>query len=155
GSVGAGAAIPAPVTGGFAFKAISSGFDHTCALTVSGLAYCWGDNGTGELGNPATSGRAANPAPLPVAGGLTFTAISATTHQTCGVAVGGTVYCWGQNPFGNLGIGSFGDMVSQPTPIKSSQAFVGVASAETTCAWTAAGDGYCWGLNTWGTVGDG
>lgn len=32
------------------FKHITTGFYHTCGLLEDGTAYCWGDNGKGQLG---------------------------------------------------------------------------------------------------------
>jgi alpha-tubulin suppressor-like RCC1 family protein len=55
GALGDGASgdsnVPVPVTGGLSFQSISPGMYHTCAVTVGGAAYCWGDNSFwGELG---------------------------------------------------------------------------------------------------------
>jgi serine/threonine-protein kinase len=83
---------------------------------VGGSAYCWGDNGTGQLG---TGNYVASPSPLLVAGGLTFTSLTAggdlifggssyygstssVVGHSCGVTSGG-VYCWGDDGYGKLG----------------------------------------------------
>jgi len=57
------------VSGGLTFAAVSPGADHTCGVTPSGAAYCWGDNGSGELGNGTTMSSLT---PVAVSGGLTF-----------------------------------------------------------------------------------
>jgi alpha-tubulin suppressor-like RCC1 family protein len=38
-----------------AFLSVSVGKDHTCAITVEGLSYCWGSNQSGQLGNDSTT----------------------------------------------------------------------------------------------------
>src|SRR6266550_1619595 len=49
------AAPAAPIlsveAGGAEFTSVSAGNDHTCGVTGSGAAYCWGYNLDGELGN--------------------------------------------------------------------------------------------------------
>jgi alpha-tubulin suppressor-like RCC1 family protein len=42
---------PVAVSGGLAFSAVSAGNDHTCGVTRSGTAYCWGLNSNGQLGD--------------------------------------------------------------------------------------------------------
>ncbi len=88
-----GSACPTPVlvSGGLTFASISVG-RHTCGLTTSDLAYCWGSNQFGEIGDGSTTGRTT---PTAVAGGLTFTAVSAGGVHTCGMATDGIAYCWG------------------------------------------------------------
>lgn len=44
---------PQLVAGGHKFKAISGRFEHTCAITTAGAAYCWGPGDLGKLGNLA------------------------------------------------------------------------------------------------------
>lgn len=43
---------PAPerVVGGLVFRTLAAGEGHTCGITLTGGAYCWGDNRSGQLG---------------------------------------------------------------------------------------------------------
>jgi alpha-tubulin suppressor-like RCC1 family protein len=121
--------VPAPVLGGHTFTAITAGNNQACGIDAAGAAWCWGVNSFGQVGNGAVG--AAVLAPAPVTGGLTFATISAgsydysdeainggTAAHTCGVTAGATVYCWGVNNAGQLGIGSTGFQgVSTPTKV--------------------------------------
>src|SRR5205807_268421 len=131
---------------------VDAGGLHSCALRASGVAYCWGDNSNGELGDGTTTNRLV---PMPVAGGLTFISLSAGAHYTCGVATSGAAYCWGNNGDGQLG----DDTTTQrlvPTAVAGGLTFASVtAGAHYTCAVTTSGAAYCWGYNGYGQLGDG
>src|SRR5438309_2214393 len=102
--------LPTAVAGGLTFAALSAGDGASCGLTLTGAAYCWGFNSSGQLGDGTTTDRLT---PTPVAGGLTFAAISAgnnnATGHTCGVTASGAAYCWGSNFGGQLGDGTTTD----------------------------------------------
>jgi alpha-tubulin suppressor-like RCC1 family protein len=108
------------------FASVSAGASHTCAVTTSGMAYCWGDNSNGQLGTGAVGGPQScthdpNPAvpcstsPTAVVGGLRFASVSAGGDYTCGITTGGVTYCWGSNKSGELGNGS---TVDSSVPVK-------------------------------------
>ena len=87
--------VPVSVSGGLRFSAVDAGWRyHTCGLTTSGAAYCWGFNVWGQLGNGSTENTAV---PAAVSGGLTFVGLSAGGTNSCGVTSPGFVYCWGDH----------------------------------------------------------
>src|SRR5947208_2621990 len=83
-------------------QTVSAGATHTCALTTLGVAYCWGANDRGQVGDRSTTDR---PNAVIVEGGLTFVSLSAGGSHTCGLTAAGTAYCWGGNFYGQLGDG--------------------------------------------------
>ena len=87
----------------------------SCARTVDGLVYCWGENADGQLGD----GEAA-PTLYPVyveeLGGAAFQVV-AMDRATCALLRDGSVKCWGSNASGQLGMGTRDDL-PHPKPQK-------------------------------------
>ena len=136
---------PVAVVGGLRFAAVSAGAMHTCGLAPGGAAYCWGDNMYGQLGT-GSSGAPWYDSPTPVAGGLTFTSLSAGGDHTCGVTPEGKAYCWGANDGGQLGTGDSAKGRS-PLLVSGGHVFASVsADYSKTCGVTTDGEVYCWGL---------
>jgi alpha-tubulin suppressor-like RCC1 family protein len=151
GSTGSGDSVPRLVTSGPAFTQVVAGAAHTCALTAAGVAYCWGSNGYGQLGDNSTTQRTA---PVAVAGGITFDSLSAGYYHTCGVA-GTALYCWGLDTDGQLGDDASFANKSVPTVVAGGQSWASVSAGQYhTCALTTAGDAYCWGQDTYGQLGN-
>jgi hypothetical protein len=160
---------PVVVSGGlqFAMLATSSGSaGHACALTASGAAYCWGSNYYGEIGTGSITGpELCNPGspsdvpcsttPVAVSGGLNFSSLGVGGSHTCGLARGGTAYCWGSNGVGALGDGTTSSSAT-PVAVSSGLTFSTIAlGVGHTCGLTSSGTAYCWGLNYWGQLGTG
>ena len=156
---------PTAVQGGRSFSQISAGSAHTCALTNSGAAYCWGSSNGGELGDGDTSyHKVATPAA--VQGGLVFSEISAGHSLSCALTNGGSAYCWGTSDGGELGDGDTGfHEVGVPTAVLGGLTFyeiatggydvLGMTHSDVTCGKTTDGNAYCWGQTNGGELGDG
>ena len=156
--------VPDAVTGSHTFQLITAGgfsIGHTCALNEEGVAYCWGDNERGQLGNGSggfgKEDLSPHPTPIPVTGAPAFVSITAGPgRHTCGLTGAGAAYCWGENPFGALGDGSTGDR-AVPVAVSGGLAFQQVVAGGFlghTCGMISGGTGYCWGENSVGQVGD-
>ncbi|MYM85149.1 hypothetical protein GTP44_24795 [Duganella sp. FT50W] len=93
-------------------RTITAGFSHTCIITSSGGAQCWGRNGSGQLGN----GRALpEDAPSDVIGiNEKITSLALGGNHTCALLESGTVKCFGSASVGELGTGT---KVYSPVPV--------------------------------------
>jgi alpha-tubulin suppressor-like RCC1 family protein len=148
---------PQPVIGGLRFASLNVGYSHTCGLTSRGAAYCWGYNFSGELGDGTTTNSDEN-GPQPVIGGLMFASISAGYLLTCGLTSRGAAYCWGFNPYGQLGDGTTTNSDENgPQPVIGGLRFASISADSWyhTCGLTSRGAAYCWGYNFSGQLGDG
>jgi alpha-tubulin suppressor-like RCC1 family protein len=145
--------LPMAVSGALAFVSLTAGLgSHTCGLLGSGAAYCWGENTFGALGDGSTTPRAT---PVPVSGGLVFTALKAGGFigHTCALTDGGSGYCWGENERGQVGDGSTTDRLS-PSPVAGGLLFADLdAGFRHTCARTTSDVLYCWGSGAAGQLG--
>ncbi|HEX7050965.1 MAG TPA: Ig-like domain-containing protein [Longimicrobiales bacterium] len=146
--------VPVPVGLDAEVVSVSGGGLHTCALTASGQAYCWGRNGYGQLGaEPSIHGTT----PVRVSGDRTFTALATGGLHTCGLTADGVAYCWGYNALGQLGIGANDTLPHiHPAAVSGGLTFTFLeARGNNTCGITGDGTGYCWGVDDRGEVGDG
>jgi hypothetical protein len=147
-----------PVTGlSSGVAEVAAGGAFTCALTAAGSVLCWGDNGSGELGNGSTTSTLV-PIPLTdLASGVTAVSASpdTTNEFACAVTAAGDVECWGDNGAGQLGDGSTTSR-SFPAAVSGVTAASAVSvGLEYACAIAAGGAVECWGNNGNGELGDG
>jgi alpha-tubulin suppressor-like RCC1 family protein len=149
-----GDSLPAAVTqGGVPYSSIYTEYDHTCALDASGLAYCWGRNNAGQLGDGTTTTQYTPVAVvMPVA---SFTTLALGSASTCGLdGSTGQAYCWGAGGNGQLGDGNNTDSLS-PVAVSQSAPYVSVrAEGSGFCALDTVGQTWCWGRNNYGQLGN-
>jgi alpha-tubulin suppressor-like RCC1 family protein len=84
---------------------VSVGGQHTCAAKADGSLWCWGNNLAGQLGNGRTDNSSEPVQVDPAVMDGAISVIYAGGMHTCARNVDGSVWCWGDNQFGQLGIG--------------------------------------------------
>lgn len=161
--------VPVRVATGHRFNDIAAGFGHTCAVSTTGIALCWGENRHGELGN-STIGQPDQPgahAPARVTsfGAEVYVSISAGRFYSCGLLSQGQVMCWGLNSSGQLGNAGTGEhTVRQLVHVEPGRTFrwdagqfTGVDAGGSThaCGVTIDGTALCWGHGAEGQLGSG
>jgi alpha-tubulin suppressor-like RCC1 family protein len=121
---------------------------YTCGVKSDNTGWCWGSNGSGNLGDGTTTQRTS---PVQVTGTWSSITIGQGYH-TCGIKTDNTLWCWGYNGYGQLGIGNTTD-ASTPQQVSGSWASVTVGNV-CTCAIKTDNTLYCWGRNNYGQLGD-
>jgi hypothetical protein len=85
-----------PASSSVSYAGITAGLNFACAWTSTGVAYCWGTGGQGQLGD--ASFQANYNQPIMVSGGQSWRMVRAGGAQTCAVTTAGAPYCWGTGP---------------------------------------------------------
>ena len=85
-----------------------------------------------------------------------WSALSGGSGHTCGVRTDGTLWCWGDNLQGQIGIGTFSVRVAVPTQVGALSDWKAVsAGGGYTCGTHGAGSLLCWGFDGSGQLGNG
>ncbi len=138
------------------WKQIDGGDNHNIAIGQDGSMWAWGNNYFGQIGDGNT--YTARRVPLLIGIDNTWETVSAGSNFSIGVKKDGTLWTWGYNYNGQLGDGSSGPGIFQPSP----------AQIGTLNNWrnVSAGDVYAmaikvdgtlwgWGANDSGQIGNG
>jgi alpha-tubulin suppressor-like RCC1 family protein len=135
-------------------KQIVGGAEHFCALMSDGTVRCWGKDDYGALGGGPPPKGPGTPTKTTLVYELTnVTQISAGRSTTCARRDDGTVYCWGKNFDGQLGLDDVQpsrDFDAHPTPspvaLRDPAVRVDVGDLSV-CAVLETGAVSCWGSN--------
>jgi alpha-tubulin suppressor-like RCC1 family protein len=145
--------FPNAVVNGLTFTQGGSGASHTCAVALTSIAYCWGLNIDGRIGN-SQNGPTPVPAPATVAGANVYRSVSAGSTHTCALTTSNRLFCWGSNDQGKIGVGSATALFNTPQAVAPAMTVVSVAAGGLhTCAAAGTGSLYCWGSNASGQAG--
>lgn len=125
------------------------------AIDEDGKVWAWGQNGNGRLGDGTTTQRL-TPVQVDTSTGLpAVVALRTNEGHVIATAADDSIWAWGSNTYGQLGIGS----TTQQT--RPQQITTGISAASSigtgyyhSLAVSAAGDVWAWGRNTNGQLGN-
>jgi alpha-tubulin suppressor-like RCC1 family protein len=145
-----------PLGGMGQWKSVSASYSYSCGIKVDGTLWCWGTDGSGQLGNGAATDFQDSPVQESTAA-TDWIQVSAGETHACAVKANGTLWCWGSDSTGQLGNGA--TTGNQQSPVQESTSATNWASvdagSEFTCAIKTTGTLWCWGDDTWGQIGNG
>lgn len=131
----------------YSWTKIASGSEHTCAIRSNSTLWCWGRNNFGQLGNNIST-ESATTKPTLISSQL-WSQISAGDRYTCGIRSAGSLWCWGRNSNGQLGVNDKTNRTT-PTQVGTTTNWTAISTASgQTCGIQSPGTLWCWGR--WGT----
>ena len=155
---------------------IAAGSAHTCAILNDGAVKCWGDNYYGQLGygdkNPrgnAANSMGDNLPTVELGTNRSALALSLYGSTSCALLDNFKLKCWGDNSYGQLGIGDVENRGDDPGEMGDNLPVVDLGQdasvisvsvgQQHVCAILDSGDAKCWGASLYGhspgTMGDG
>jgi alpha-tubulin suppressor-like RCC1 family protein len=133
---------------------IGGGSTHTCALLADGQVRCWGRGSSGQLGDGTVTSASATVAVRDVNTAIAVS-VGGDGRHTCAVYRSGSVQCWGDNEFGQLGNGRTA-VTAAPVPVAALTSARSVATYEShSCSVLSDATVQCWGSNEFGQLGNG
>ncbi len=166
-ALGMSARDPTPVATDLRFAAVSTTTSSTCALDVTGKAWCWGRNDRGVLGTTTWGEFVRETRPVPVATPQRFTDIAGGGYTMCALDLGRRVHCWGNANGGATyqlhrepGVCTTayyfaydGHPCMTPTPVAGSVPFSALSHGR--CGLSTDQRIWCWGNGYFGQFGNG
>lgn len=156
-----------PVDLGGTAHFVAAGWFHSCAILTDGSVKCWGNNGSGQLGQGHfnsmgdQAGEMASLTGIPLGESARF--VAAGGAHTCAILQSGQVKCWGNNAYGQLGVndtasrgGAPADMAGLTTVDLNGRTAVQLALGDMhSCALLSDQTVKCWGSGQYGQTGYG
>lgn len=98
--------------GGTDWKFVSAG-RNCCAIKNDGTLWSWGYNGYGAVGDGTNINRSS---PTTVAkGGMDWKTVTCGEYSTAAIKTDGTLWVWGHNGYGQLGLNAVPEHINAPT----------------------------------------
>jgi len=144
-----------PVTtfaGGTNWKSVDCGYGHTSAIKTDGTLWSWGTGADGRLGTNDTTTR-----PTPVttfAGGNNWRQLSCGRAHTSAIKTDGTLWVWGRNNYGQLGVNDTSQRNTPVTTFAGGTNWKQVSGGDVhTLAIKTDGTLWVWSRNNYGQLG--
>ena len=135
---------------------IAAGYAHTLLVDSDGVLWAWGRNTSGELG-VAVNDTTDRSVPTRVYGTATnWASVAASWYHSFGIRSDGTLWAWGENEYGQLGIGYQSWRATIPQRVGTASNWVAVSAGHThTLGLRSDGTLWVWGSNLYGQMGSG
>jgi alpha-tubulin suppressor-like RCC1 family protein len=141
---------------------VAAGNLFTVGIEADGAVYTWGYNASGQLGTNSTSGHVQTPTQIYASTGSpsTWVAVSAGKQHAMAIGADGSLWSWGDNSSGQLGIGSTGSTYDTPQKVTApsghpAQWIAIAAGGYFSLGILADGTLWAWGANGAGQLGQG
>lgn len=148
------------LTAGVNMQSIEASLTHNCALFSDSSIQCWGNNYYGQLGGGESS---SSTSPGPVQGlpqTIQIAMLSVYDSGSCAMLSDGSIQCWGNNIYGQLGrnteaeTSSFTPAAVQGLSLETDATAQAISSGEGhTCVLFSDNAIQCWGANNYGQLG--
>lgn len=166
-------ARPEPVLGGRKWRDVDAAHLHSCGVTTTGEAWCWGSNYMGQLGNATAAYQncgdeqwplACTRSPVRVESSQTFAQITTGEYHTCALTTAGEAWCWGlvsqvgRDDAASVNCTPRTDTPCVPTPVRvaADERFIEIEAGRAfTCALAENRKVWCWGTDSFGGTGQG
>ncbi len=150
------------------WRQVATSVNHSCGITYESLAYCWGNNNYGILGD-GTNSSTNVPVPVNTTSGdsdlygRTIKSVAVGQSHSCAIADDSIVYCWGYNGEGQLGrttASQYNNLPKAVSMVNGTSDLYGKkvrqisAAFNNTCVIADDSQVYCWGYNNLGQVGN-
>jgi alpha-tubulin suppressor-like RCC1 family protein len=156
-------ATPVPASGLDGVIAVATGGGHALALRVDGTVWGWGSNSDWELGVTVPDGGDVTSTPIQATGLDRVRGIATGHDHGLAVRADGSVWAWGKNDHGQVGVPQGENCsnrprpcVQVPVPVPGLNGVKTVAAAgDSSFALGADGTVWAWGANGTGQLGTG
>jgi alpha-tubulin suppressor-like RCC1 family protein len=126
---------------------IAAGIEHVVVVKSDGTVWAWGANWANQLGNGAPNGLY-QATPIQVPSLADIVSVASAYDHTLALARDGTVWAWGSNNSGQLGIGTTAAQ-SAPVHISSLTDVIAIAAGQWySMAMKSDGTVWAWGQST-------
>ncbi|MCB9730845.1 MAG: hypothetical protein H6744_19920 [Deltaproteobacteria bacterium] len=132
---------------------LAVGSDHVCFVRADGSVACWGRNDRGQLGIGRETPNQTIPVDV-IALPAPAVSVSAGRDTSCALLEDATLWCWGWNSSGQLGVGTTDKTATPDRVLGLSQAAALAVGGRHACAISADQHVYCWGPNLQKQLGD-